>query len=268
MRSPEILYKYLPQSRLDVLVDGRIRFSPPRDLNDPFESRPLVRANRSSAMRRAQLELDGDLTSRVAEFEAFAVEHGPQAVWDAVNETLGILSLSTNPTQPVMWGHYADSYRGFLVGFDAVHPWLAGPENSDDLLEQVRPVNYTLKRPRVEVGSRDDIDLRAFALGTVLTKHKAWSFEDEWRAVRMRAGSLPPGNCEGVSHLFEIPAETVLEIVMGPRMETTNQQILHKMVADGSYPSALVRRLVLAKDTFDLTIEEEPISYRRGQDPD
>ena len=37
-----MLYKYLPPSRVDVINDLKIRFSPLKSLNDPYESLPLL----------------------------------------------------------------------------------------------------------------------------------------------------------------------------------------------------------------------------------
>lgn len=40
-----MLYKYLPPERVDVLSSNRIRFSPFKSLNDPFEATPLIDVN-------------------------------------------------------------------------------------------------------------------------------------------------------------------------------------------------------------------------------
>ena len=42
MTPPEVLYKYCSSARIDVLQCGRIRFTPPEELNDLFEMKPTV----------------------------------------------------------------------------------------------------------------------------------------------------------------------------------------------------------------------------------
>jgi len=37
-----MLYKYLPVERIDVISNLKVRFSPLKSLNDPFESLPLI----------------------------------------------------------------------------------------------------------------------------------------------------------------------------------------------------------------------------------
>ena len=34
-----------------------------------------------------------------------------------------ILSLTDNPTNILMWGHYAQSHSGFIIEFDKNHPF-------------------------------------------------------------------------------------------------------------------------------------------------
>lgn len=40
-----MLYKYLPDNRLDVVKNLKIRFTQPISLNDPFEGLPLIEAD-------------------------------------------------------------------------------------------------------------------------------------------------------------------------------------------------------------------------------
>ena len=51
--TPQILlYKYLPPDRIDALNRARIRFTQPDQLNDPFESRPVMVAIRKMLRSR------------------------------------------------------------------------------------------------------------------------------------------------------------------------------------------------------------------------
>ncbi len=130
MASPSILYKYLPPSRIDVLLRKRIRFSPPEDLNDPFESRPVIHADPQSTEEATLSELgDEDLAEKKARWwDDRAHRRGTEIVWNKVNELFGVLSLSEDPVQPVMWAHYASNSSGFLIGFDTTHEWFQGED--------------------------------------------------------------------------------------------------------------------------------------------
>lgn len=258
MQIPPVLYKYLPRDRVDVLVTGRIRFSPPRDLDDLFESRPRVRVNHTSAEKRVRtLYSDDNLAARkVEEFDRYVREHGTEVLWNNVNETYGILSLSADPVNAVMWGLYAGAYRGYLLGFDTTHEWMVSNSQDMDVTRHVRRVNYTLDRPIVEIGELGDADRDAFATGAILTKGADWAFQQEWRMLRASSDALAAAECSGVSHLFPFPEDAIVEVVLGPSMSKADQAVLRSSVEDGSYSRAKMKALVVPDDSFKLRIED------------
>jgi len=251
-----ILYKYLPRKRLDVLVSGLIRFSPVADLNDPFESRPLVTANRQSAVRRARQEGHDDRTvaEMVKSFSAYVEQHGTQVLWDSVNEEFGILSLTATATQPVMWGQYADSYRGYVIGFDASHPWLAPNPSGSDVTDRPRAVVYQLERPRVTIAASEDYDAEQFVVGSVLTKNEAWSFEQEFRVVKDVRGAIAPVEPAAVTNLFAVPPDAVHEVIVGPRMADEDRKRIVDVISSGRYPQAQLKQLIIDEATYALRV--------------
>jgi hypothetical protein len=252
------LYKYLPSARIDVLTHRRIRFSPPRDLNDWWEARPIVRANLRSVRRRAQREFGNSehWSSKVDEFARFAETEGTERLRTEVDRHFGVLSLSRDPLNRMMWSQYAEGYRGFLIGFDGGHEWLVGPPGSSDPTDGVRRVRYAWRRPAVEVGEGDDVNRAAFAVGSILTKHRAWAHEREWRMLRQSGLALPVAQCSGVSHLFPFPGDSVLEVVLGPAMSEEDREAIRRALVGGQYPRAVVRRLVIPSGSFALAIAD------------
>ena len=140
---------------------------PLEDLNDPLECRPLVGSNPNSTMKRALAEVgDEHLAAKKAEgFQDFVRERGTALVRSEVNEKFGVLSLATDPLQPVMWGQYAGSYTGFLIGFDPSHDWFYGRTTDGGREQSVYPVTYAKSPPLVEIGERDDVDHNEFMKG-------------------------------------------------------------------------------------------------------
>ena len=43
-----------------------------------------------------------------------------------INRAQGVLSLSRTNDSLLMWAHYADSHRGFVLGLDETHPFFNG----------------------------------------------------------------------------------------------------------------------------------------------
>lgn len=78
-----------------------------------------------------------------------------------------IICFSTDPTNELMWSHYADRHRGVCLEFDF--------ENNIDISRIISQVCYTDIFP--VINSVDDI------LDAVWTKRTAWSYEKEWRVI-------------------------------------------------------------------------------------
>jgi hypothetical protein len=147
------------------------------DLNDPFETMRQFDEDDIRTMledrRRALLEnyspekVDKDIAAHERLFARLS-EHLFK---------LGCCSLTENPSCPLMWSHYADGHRGFLLEF----------EINESVSEDVWPVRYVVD-PAVETDfSSMDLPIDEYiriAKKLYATKHTAWSYEREWRFLK------------------------------------------------------------------------------------
>jgi hypothetical protein len=122
-----------------------------------------------------------------------------------------------------MWGQYAASNTGFLIQFDATHPWFKqGPV--DDKNRHVRKVKYV----NFEESSAADFQTPDF----IYTKSSQWEYEREWRMV------WPLKDCyRKLPHdvyLFGVPPSSILKVVLGvrstPQFETELNGIMQKNI--------------------------------------
>lgn len=88
---PEVLYKYLPPERIDILENMELRFSRPSEFNDTFDTHYLVPKDQGSKGKAARLLL---------------------------KNKLGIFCLTERPDNHLMWVHYARNHTGFILGFN------------------------------------------------------------------------------------------------------------------------------------------------------
>ncbi len=105
---PEVLYKYFPPERISVLENMEVRFSPPSEFNDKFDSHYLVPTSQGARGKLARMQLR--------------------------NRT-GIFCLTEKPDNHLMWVHYARNHTGFVLGFDARASFFA---ENDRILDKVR----------------------------------------------------------------------------------------------------------------------------------
>ena len=134
-------------------------------------------------------------------------------------EGVGLVSLSREATNILMWSHYADNHKGFVLEFRI--PILGRRRDlaytSDRLLPF--PVVYQPGRPSIKVGIELPEDL---VERIVLTKSSEWEYEAEERVVdHLR----PPG-------IYPYSRDEILcTVIAGMRMEHANRTELAQMVA-------------------------------------
>lgn len=221
-----MLYKYLSPTRIDVLQNLKIRFTQPCELNDPFESALLVQTDaypdwEEQMLREAEqlvpeteedrVMLEGlkdELRERAKQMMT------PQAVGrelaDRINRAQGVLSLSRTNDSLLMWAHYGDSHKGYVLGLDDSHPWFY---EANGLRESTKPHNvvYTSRRTPIKAGSED------FYERLLCYKSLEWAYEQEVRIFRTFGATQDRFNQNKLDdvHLFDIPKECIKEIFIG-----------------------------------------------------
>jgi len=163
----------------DLIVNQRLYFAAPADLNDPFECKPHLETNATAAQQRQHA---ADLVQRHERHQPRAERRRQTKVMQgdpndsevmmasmrATLGAMGIFSLSAKHDDLLMWPHYADNHRGICVRF-----------NLGALLDAdcgAFPVLYRDERPVCDVILERTEDWLNKA---VLTKGKPWEYEDE-----------------------------------------------------------------------------------------
>lgn len=219
MELPASLFKYCPPERVDILEGLKIRFSQPAVFNDIFECLPGSDRETNfdaaflSFARGLQSQIDShpewDLKTRRAlereearKFEKWCKREKEKGhhyrlceeVQLRSSAIMGILCLSGKWDNVLMWSHYTDEHKGFVIEFASSDPFF-GPT--------VSKVKYSQERPLL--GNRSDgwNDPALFE-----TKSKDWEYEDEYRKFEYfgKKRQLPNGNM-----LVEFPDATAID---------------------------------------------------------
>src|ERR1044071_4689643 len=157
-----------------------------------------------------------------------------------LNESVGVLCLSELKDSLLMWAHYADNHRGFVLGFDADHHFFSKRRNATDEFGFLRKVDYRRQRPNVVLS--DTSSTVWFG-----TKSHQWAYEKEWRIVRVLSETIhqiviPPFPiC-----LFEFPPDALKEIVLGSRAAPSLVQRVSSLAQN--FPTAT---LIQAREDSD-----------------
>lgn len=227
-----MLYKYLSPERIDVLQNLKIRFTQPCSLNDPFESALLIRTDafqtfkenleREAANLAPKSEQDRQLLEETKAELLEQAKHSvaPHAVGrelsDYLNRSQGVLSLSRTNDSLLMWAHYCNSHRGYVLGLDDTHPWFY---QQNGLGESTRPHNviYTSRRIAVQEDAEDLYDR------LLCYKSLEWAYEQEVRIFRTFGAHDEPSVDNDINkvHLFDIPKECIKEIYIGANADSS-----------------------------------------------
>ena len=221
-----ILYKYVPFRSARLIVENSsIGFTAAEHFNDPFEMHAL--RFKHTPNRAMNVCATG-------------------AVKNRCNAAYGVLSLTRQPLNSLMWSHYGDSHRGIVIGIEAekagftcvdrnVIPSSYGeiiytrtkPNRKDEA-----PVDEALMKIGEDVSSFTNNNYDLFK-NAYLYKSSEWFYEEEVRVVKNiksepyiskykegkfenSAGKWTQVQVDGRAlYCYHFPKEAVKEVYMG-----------------------------------------------------
>ncbi len=224
------VFRYLPPQRVDCLEREEVCFTPPLQFNDPFDQRPVLSPITDRAFLKRQAEEffhpehepsllrlpRAERSRRLRDLRKSFVENwlrNPHPFMErfhadmlrVLNDRYGILCFSTTKDSLLMWAHYSDSHRGFVLEFDS--------EDRDfNQLGELREVTYDPSRPVLD-------PTKPPTIAPFLRKGPEWSYERELRIMR------PLRMCEGrsidgVARFFvPVPRSCIRAVYLGCRMD-------------------------------------------------
>lgn len=275
------LYKYFHPNRTDVLENGIIRYSSPIVLNDPFELKPYIadllpkkflNSNFKSDLTKTITKLHADLPAEIQQklpIEALlmlAKNDAPKLrqifninlnkardiyqnkMEDVFCRMIGILCLTETPDNLLMWAHYADSHQGFVIEFDASHPYFDRRIRPEDDFRHLRKVIYNNERPNMVLSELD-------SFAPFLTKGIEWSYESEWRVMdHLENASQIIGEGPTAFHLFEYPKSAVKRVILGCKIsESKSEEIIQIIKNSKDYQHVACVRAQIHKSKYALT---------------
>lgn len=210
------IYRYQPYSGEyieyvnDLILSNRIYYSCPLRFNDPFDCKMygikfseesierFMQERMKLQMQHMEMILPLGMRSPSAEQKVALLNvtieqrRGKtiaecaqviQGLHELVENEIGVLCLSSDPLNILMYSHYADKHQGVCLEFTLEQNNIFKPEQ----------VRYVEAFPDLEFGLSDGINYE-LAVALVSTKSTDWSYEKEYRSLK--------AGCAGV---MEIP---------------------------------------------------------------
>lgn len=260
------LYRYQPYSEKyiqhvnDLIINNKIYYSNPLLFNDPFDCKMYgIRFSEASIkrffrermkhhmhfadiamppeMRRPSPEQVTALLDTTTQKNLDKlIEECAQVIQDLhkqVEKEIGVLCLTSDPLNILMYSHYADSHQGICLEFNLEKDNIFNPEQ----------VRYVKDFPLLEFGLRHEINY-ALAVALISTKSIDWAYEKEYRSLR--------GGGAGV---VEIPDNYLSGIIFGCAAKDETVQAVMDVVKETAKPIKFYRA-VKSESSFSLSLEE------------
>jgi hypothetical protein len=159
-----------------------------------------------------------------------------------INQNYGVLSLSESPTVELLWGHYADGDRGFLIGLDSENDFFKPDGQWGLTTNPLQKVQYRNMKQALEERHNESNDQSLF-----FSKPESWSYEKEWRLLRRLSSATQV--IEGQPyriHLYTIPPDAVTTVVLGARSSAELETDIREVLNDPELAHVTLQRVHLS----------------------
>lgn len=216
---PDTIYKYRAWDNdfhKRILTDFEIFFSSPENLKDPYDcnlayryesmnsiekiglaERTLKGANEGNRKYRRKKARELAATPYMNDKEYLRKSGEMQLM--RLRKNAGIFCASSNPKSNLMWSYYADSHKGFCIGFDTIGFYY---DTNASLGNVIYQKDFPLLKPSTD---------RSFDIFRQLhTKSREWHHEEEIRLAHY--------HIKEEERVRKIRVSTLKTIIAGMRM--------------------------------------------------
>jgi len=253
-----IVYKYLHSDRIDVLDKCRVRFTQPSALNDPFECFPDLSLYKAKKCQELKESPEGKALAQYGDLDAVVnaslFDIGEKLISE-ISKSFVFLSLSKLRDCLLMWSHYAQDHKGFVIGFERDCRMFNPNALSDFGLTDIEYSQERWVLPEDGLDSMSEAEINLANQKWFFLKSRKWEYEAEVRLMTRvdRADeTLPVENDEPI-HLFRFEPAMVREVIFGYRTKLSLRNKIEKIVR--SFPAAQLYESKLDSQFFGLNIE-------------
>ena len=253
--APAVLYKYRIWDEYGkrVITENQVYLAAPDQFNDPFDVGLPYKHDKAELtdenMWKKFYEMEADNTDRGLHEQRKAIL--AKRIADGIFkddrywkehyggfkqrlQQIGILSLTTQMDNLLMWSHYSSSHQGFCVGFDSKILYDA----CQGLIHKVKCQDEFPILPLFGNNEQKIVTL-------ITTKSKQWEYEDEYRIHKLG----------GAKQVVKLPNEAYREIILGVNMlPNVREEILS--LATSKYPYIKVFQASLNEEAFRLDFKQ------------
>ncbi|MBN2396349.1 MAG: DUF2971 domain-containing protein [Candidatus Atribacteria bacterium] len=165
-------------------------------------------------------------------FDDKHLENNIKNTRDDIERNFGVLSLTTQKNNFLMWSHYAESHKGICIGFDT-------EILSNTIGGVLGAAIYQRELPKFSMIQ----ETMEFMAKLLFTKSDVWIYEDEYRITKFNAARKT----------YKLPKNAIKEVILGMSMPHTLKNELISIITE-KLPDISVFDTSLNKSTFDIDL--------------
>ncbi|MBU1214470.1 MAG: DUF2971 domain-containing protein [Gammaproteobacteria bacterium] len=221
-------------------------------IEEEYSNHPIVSAfiSKEAFIQLAEMKKES-IIGNVIGMERQLVDLLPGMLKTISNSMLGALSLSEICTHELMWPHYAEDHKGFVIGFNCDHPFFNQKISDADELRHLKRVDYREVPPVISLMNVTGTEL-------YFVKSKKWSYESEWRMLMPLSDSSKVIERQPYPiHLFSYPAESVSEVILGARMSEQDKKMIQTILGSHQkYSHVKLSQACLDNSTYNIFLRQ------------
>lgn len=250
----EYFYLYRHQSFVEHYIkgiaDSTLYFSSPQNFNDPFDSYFSLAEQPDRSFHDkilSNLDIKGNPAQKILHRKKsrFLLEQSfkEDSFFEEHFKKIGVICLNHNPLNILMWSHYADNHKGFLLEFRF-------PKNEQLLIKlDVLPVPVKYAEHFTK-GKLDNFDvIQTYEM--LYTKAMDWEYEKEFRMILNAFQSI-----DDKQRIYNYPQEWLCSIILGCKADFSNVKI--KGILKDKTNIVSIYRAQKLPNSFGLTVPNHP----------
>lgn len=253
------LYKYTPHNnesrKYKVITESQLWFSKIGSFNDPIDSKwDYIQQYTTDEIKKYwenflkkkphHTQTINEILQNWGSNSSFIEQQN--RVFDEYRKGLGVLCFSKNPTNILMWSHYANNHKGIVYEFkDDLF------RNTDSLTE-----NFNGNDNKVIYSNDRSYDLLSYTLTgeekkaqfakELLTKAKDWEYEEEYRMIDFEILENDRNK--------NFKKESLISIIFGVRTNDIEIDIMKYLCKKYSFSHIQFKKAQFKKGKFEIEI--------------
>lgn len=228
-----------------MLKNREFYFSDPKHFNDPADCRIGIYDALKTAVNLAEKE-DSTVKSKLQQLGA--LDNLFRQIENDVKRS-AVFSLSREENNVLMWSHYADSHKGFSVGFSLSNEFTK--YNKENAIIGTEEVYYSKDNPFVEYfidfaksakpPEWNEFWLYLLTMGLV-AKSDAWKHENEVRIIRGMPGNV------------NYSPDELREVIFGLNLAPKKRQKIKNLLSGSDWNHVQMKEVIRERDGFKLKV--------------